>query len=78
MYHQQLQGVPKNKKSTGSASRNKNLQSANKPAANKDQQNQTAANKDATPKKEKKVNVQTPPVISRYFYILILNEKMYC
>ena len=68
MYHQQFQGVPKNKKSTGGSSRNKSLQSSGKPASGKEQSHNQSSNvnKETTPKKEKKSTTQTTPVITRF------------
>jgi hypothetical protein len=63
MYHQQLQGVPKNKKSSSGASRNKAMQSTHKLLNAKEQI--TTIVKEATPKKEKKVVIQTTPTITR-------------
>ncbi|XP_033219071.1 nuclear factor related to kappa-B-binding protein isoform X2 [Belonocnema kinseyi] len=65
MYHQQFQGVPKNKKSSSGSSRNKSLQSSGKPASGKEQShNQGTVTKETTPKKEKKSATQAP-VITR-------------
>lgn len=70
MFHQQFQGVPKNKKSSSGSSRNKSLQSNAKLAANKDQSNTQSSNttKETTPKKEKKA--QSAPVITRFVIII--------
>lgn len=64
MFHQQFQGVPKNKKSSSGSSRNKSLQAGAK-LASKDQSHTQASNttKESTPKKEKKA--QSAPVITR-------------
>lgn len=64
MYHQQLQGVAKNKKNVGSMSRNKALPAVIKPSnANKEQSPNNT--KDATPKKERKAAAAAQPIISR-------------
>ncbi|CAK9828671.1 Nuclear factor related to kappa-B-binding protein [Anthophora retusa] len=64
MYHQQLQGVAKNKKNVGSMSRNKALPPVIKPAnVNKEQSPNTT--KETTPKKERKTATTAQPVISR-------------
>lgn len=64
MYHQQLQGVAKNKKNVGSMSRNKALPPVIKPAnANKEQSPNNA--KETTPKKERKTISTAQPIISR-------------
>ncbi|XP_066595888.1 nuclear factor related to kappa-B-binding protein isoform X3 [Prorops nasuta] len=53
MYHQQLQGVAKNKKNVGNTSRNKLVQPSIKSTnVNKDQA--SSSNKETTPKKERK------------------------
>ena len=72
MYHQQLQGVPKNKKSSGGASRNKSSQAAHKGVNVKDQVVTTIV-KEATPKKEKKIAAVTPAVTRfvRLFYLAL-------
>ncbi|XP_043593392.1 nuclear factor related to kappa-B-binding protein-like isoform X2 [Bombus pyrosoma] len=63
MYHQQLQGVAKNKKNGGSMSR-KALPPVIKPAnVNKEQSPNNS--KETTPKKERKATSTTQPVISR-------------
>lgn len=64
MYHQQLQGVAKNKKNGGSMSR-KALPPVIKPTGvNKEQS--PSNNKEATPKKERKTAASAiQPVISR-------------
>ncbi|XP_043522153.1 nuclear factor related to kappa-B-binding protein isoform X2 [Frieseomelitta varia] len=63
MYHQQLQGVAKNKKNGGSMSR-KALPPVIKPTSvNKEQS--PSNNKEATPKKERKTASAIQPVISR-------------
>ena len=54
MYHQQLQGVPKNKKSSSAAARSKAAQAASKAVNTKDS-NSTVTTKESTPKKEKKI-----------------------
>lgn len=73
MYHQQLQGVTKTKKNPGSASRNKSLQSNIKLVNGKDQATGVAT-KEITPKKERKVMVQTQPIIKKE--IRIVEEKI--
>lgn len=63
MYHQQLQGVAKNKKNGGNMSR-KALPPVIKPAnVNKEQSPNNS--KETTPKKERKATSTTQPVISR-------------
>ncbi|XP_015428389.1 PREDICTED: nuclear factor related to kappa-B-binding protein [Dufourea novaeangliae] len=64
MYHQQLQGVAKNKKNVGSMSRNKALPPVIKSAnANKEQSPNNS--KETTPKKERKTGTTAQPIISR-------------
>ncbi|XP_017878978.1 nuclear factor related to kappa-B-binding protein [Ceratina calcarata] len=64
MYHQQLQGVAKNKKNVGNMSRNKALPAVIKPAnVNKEQSPNNV--KEVTPKKERKTTSTAQPVISR-------------
>lgn len=72
MFHQQFQGVPKNKKSSSGSSRNKSVQSNAKLAANKDQSHTQSSNasKETTPKKEKK-SAQSAPVITRFVIIFV-------
>ncbi|KOX72436.1 Nuclear factor related to kappa-B-binding protein [Melipona quadrifasciata] len=63
MYHQQLQGVAKNKKNGGSMSR-KALPPVIKPT-NVNKEQSPSNNKEATPKKERKAASAIQPVISR-------------
>ncbi|XP_043265213.1 nuclear factor related to kappa-B-binding protein isoform X1 [Colletes gigas] len=64
MYHQQLQGVAKNKKNVGSMSRNKALPPVIKPS-NINKEQSPISNKESTPKKERKTATIAQPVISR-------------
>lgn len=64
MYHQQLQGVAKNKKNVGSMSRNKALLPVIKPA-NVNKEQSPNSTKETTPKKERKTATTTQPIISR-------------
>ena len=64
MYHQQLQGVAKNKKNVGSMSRNKALPPVMKPSGVNKEQSPNSS-KETTPKKERKTAAASQPVISR-------------
>lgn len=64
MYHQQLQGVAKNKKNVGSMSRNKALPPVIKPS-NVNKEQSPNSSKESTPKKERKTAATTQPVMSR-------------
>lgn len=63
MYHQQLQGVAKNKKNVGNTSRNKLLQPSIKPIVHKEQSPNSS--KETTPKKERRAVTVVQPVITR-------------
>jgi len=63
MFHQQLQGVAKNKKNVGNTSRNKSTQPILKSAnANKEQFSNT---KEVTVKKERRTTISAQPVMSK-------------
>ncbi|XP_034938876.1 uncharacterized protein [Chelonus insularis] len=62
MYHQQLQGVTKAKKNSGGSARNKAVQPNLKLVNGKEQ---SPSGTKETPKKEKKVNVQTQSIIKK-------------
>ena len=63
LYHQQLQGVPKNKKNSSSAARSKNQQTVNKIINNiAKEQVQVSTAKEIIVKKEKKVLQCSTPV----------------
>ncbi|XP_076244084.1 nuclear factor related to kappaB binding protein [Calliopsis andreniformis] len=64
MYHQQLQGVAKNKKNVASMSRSKALPPVIKPS-NVNKEQSPSNSKDSTPKKERKIATASQPVISR-------------
>ncbi|XP_076648684.1 nuclear factor related to kappaB binding protein [Halictus rubicundus] len=64
MYHQQLQGVAKNKKNMGNMSRNKALPPVMKPT-NINKEQSPSNSKESTPKKERKTTTVAQPVISR-------------
>ncbi|XP_076757201.1 nuclear factor related to kappaB binding protein isoform X2 [Xylocopa sonorina] len=64
MYHQQLQGVAKNKKNVGSMSRNKTLPPVIKPTNISKEQSPSNV-KETTPKKERKTTSTAQPIISR-------------
>ena len=66
MYHQQFQGVPKNKKNSSGSARNKSMQSSGKPSSGKEQSQANTVTKETTLKKEKKSATQTTPVITRF------------
>ncbi|XP_012254609.2 nuclear factor related to kappa-B-binding protein [Athalia rosae] len=57
MYHQQLQGVAKNKKNIGGTSRNKSANPISKPVNGSKEQ---PLNKETTPKREKKISTPQP------------------
>ncbi|XP_015596568.1 nuclear factor related to kappa-B-binding protein isoform X2 [Cephus cinctus] len=64
MYHQQLQGVAKNKKSIGGATRNKSIQPIAKSISGGKEQ-PVNSNKESTPKKERKPPTQAQTTIVR-------------
>lgn len=63
MYHQQLQGVAKNKKNLGSASRNKSLQPVLKAANMNKEQSMNA--KETTTKKERRTTMPAQTAASK-------------
>lgn len=63
MYHQQLQGVAKNKKNVGSASRNKSLQPILKSTNMNKEQSVNA--KETTAKKERRTTMPAQAVASK-------------
>lgn len=69
MFHQQLQGVSKNKKNSGYSSRSKAQQAAKVNNVVTKDQNATNKLKEATPKKDKKAASQTPAA-ARYIIVI--------